>query len=278
MTEYDFSPEAYNRHLETQARIARWTHSTHRVPQADPFAPPTSANPAASLPHNSSLPPHSTPHRRRTRSSDRSHSRKTSPPPPLPLHQPPKRATPVRSQTAPPKGDIYGVYGAPQPPQSQPQPYYPTAYVSAPAAGGGYFTLPPPPPQPPQPPQHRRSRSTSHPPRPAEPARSRSYSVAPPPPPGQGQQPKGYVFATQPQYAYAQNAYAQNASQPPPPPQYAYAQPPQAVRSPTREVPLLKRVFGFGGGGKSSAGVSREGSRSRESSREGRRPRRGDSY
>ncbi|KAJ6535871.1 hypothetical protein DFH09DRAFT_1091647 [Mycena vulgaris] len=36
-----FSPEAYTRHFETQARIARWTESTHRVPQADAFAPPT---------------------------------------------------------------------------------------------------------------------------------------------------------------------------------------------------------------------------------------------
>ncbi|KAJ6563269.1 hypothetical protein DFH09DRAFT_1315453 [Mycena vulgaris] len=51
MTEYDFSPEAYTRHFETQARIARWMQSTHRVPQA-PHAlvgppPRTRVHPAA---------------------------------------------------------------------------------------------------------------------------------------------------------------------------------------------------------------------------------------
>ncbi|KAJ7496430.1 hypothetical protein FB451DRAFT_1162582 [Mycena latifolia] len=48
------------------------------------------------------------------------------------------------------------------------------------------------------------------------------------------------------------NVYAE------PQPTYAQQQP---VRSPTREVPQLKRVFGFGGGGKTT--LSRESSRSR---------------
>ncbi|KAJ7660475.1 hypothetical protein B0H17DRAFT_1212592 [Mycena rosella] len=47
MTEYldDFSPAASKRHLETQARIARWTQSTHELPQKDPHTPPTPAHP-----------------------------------------------------------------------------------------------------------------------------------------------------------------------------------------------------------------------------------------
>ncbi|EDR02374.1 putative leucine-rich protein [Laccaria bicolor S238N-H82] len=39
MTEYDFSPEAYERHLATQQRIGRWVDETEKYPQENPFIP-----------------------------------------------------------------------------------------------------------------------------------------------------------------------------------------------------------------------------------------------
>ncbi|KIK00131.1 hypothetical protein K443DRAFT_679405 [Laccaria amethystina LaAM-08-1] len=39
MTEYDFSPEAYDRHLATQQRIGRWVDETERYPKQNPFIP-----------------------------------------------------------------------------------------------------------------------------------------------------------------------------------------------------------------------------------------------
>ncbi|KAJ7496447.1 hypothetical protein FB451DRAFT_1455527 [Mycena latifolia] len=247
MTEYDYSPEAYQRHFETQARIARWAQATHQVPQKDPFAPPTPANGPAPLPREASR------SSRRTRSSDRDRDRerRRSPPPPLPL----PRDAPPRSQTAPPQHLYPAVV----------QPYYPAA--------------PPPPPTQTQN-QHRRARSSSQAPTapPLQPTRSRSYSVAhphaapmparglsyPPPTANYPPLPPGYVYAQpQPQYAQPAPVYAQ------------YAQP-QPMRSPTREVPLLKRMFGFGGGG--SKGLSRESSRSREGSGGRRTPRRQETY
>ncbi|KAJ7439292.1 hypothetical protein FB451DRAFT_1446208 [Mycena latifolia] len=237
MTEYDYSPEAYQRHFETQARIARWAQATHQVPQKDPFAPPTPANGPAPLPREASR------SSRRTRSSDRDRDRgrRRSPAPPLPL----PRDGPPRSQTAPPQ-------------QLHPAVVQPSYYPAAP---------PPPPPQTQN--QHRRARSSSQAPvaPPLQPTRSRSYAVVPhphaAPTPARGMSyppptvnypplPPGYVYAQpQPQDAQPAPVYAR------------YAQP-QPMRSPSREVPLLTRMFGFGGGG--SKGLSRESSRSREGS------------
>jgi len=46
MTEYDFSPEAYERHLATQQRIGRWVDETERYPKENPFIPvPPDARP-----------------------------------------------------------------------------------------------------------------------------------------------------------------------------------------------------------------------------------------
>jgi hypothetical protein len=42
----------------------------------------------------------------------------------------------------------------------------------------------------------------------------------------------------------------------------------QPQRSPTKEVPLLKRVFGFGGGGKRERSTSRDASGSGRESRD----------
>jgi len=39
MTEYDFSPEAHERHLATQARIARWVDDTNSQSPENPFSP-----------------------------------------------------------------------------------------------------------------------------------------------------------------------------------------------------------------------------------------------
>ncbi|KAJ7431937.1 hypothetical protein B0H11DRAFT_2128181 [Mycena galericulata] len=258
MTEYDYSPEAVTRYLRTQQRIARWTADTGAVPQVDPYAPPTpAASAAAPLPKD----------RRRTRSSDRDRDRDgggrrhRSPPPPLPTSS--QRPTPARSHTAPPRGDVYGVQGpqaAYPPPLPGPMPNNKPYYPAPPA---GYYL----PPQPqPQAPPHRRSRSSSQAPPPSSAqqshshSRSRSYAPAPPPP----LRSNSYAYGAAPGYA----AYPSAQNLPPLPPGYTYAYPAppqQPVRSPTREVPLLKRVFGFGGG--SGGGGS------------GRRtPKRGDTY
>ncbi|KAF8626278.1 hypothetical protein AX15_004951 [Amanita polypyramis BW_CC] len=43
MTEYDFSPEAYEKYVQTQHRIARWVDKTRRYTPSDPFVPTTPA-------------------------------------------------------------------------------------------------------------------------------------------------------------------------------------------------------------------------------------------
>ncbi|KAJ7737150.1 hypothetical protein DFH07DRAFT_966597 [Mycena maculata] len=290
MTEYDFSPEAYSQHLATQARIARWAHDTHTVPQKDPFTPPTPAGSthiplsreSSKLSHGSSrrepllpIPDSSGRGSRRTRSSDRDsrdrdrdregrdrdrdrarssdgrrRHRSRTPPPPLPSLPPlpsprgqlqVRLQPPERPQTAPPR-----------PIQRTPTPYYPPS-------GASVYSVPPPQAQP----QHRRTRSSSQSPSapvpgPVQLTRTRSYSVTPPPPPRQPLRshtypyappmpaPPGYTWAAQP--AYPNNPSPTYAVGPPNYPVYpvAMAQP-QPVRSPNREVPLLKRVFGFGG-------------------------------
>ncbi|KAJ7861598.1 hypothetical protein B0H13DRAFT_2072690, partial [Mycena leptocephala] len=166
-----------------------------------------------------------------------------------------------------------------------------------PPAGAAYYSIAPPgqyAPQP-QPQTHHRSRSSSYAlppaqqmgmpmpmpqPGPGQPVRTRSYSfqaAAPPPPqpvrastypypappPGSGQ--KGYVYHPSPGYA-------------PPGPSPGYSSAPalqmhpalfnQPQRSPTKEVPLLKRVFGFGGGGGRGRGVASRDTSTRESSRD----------
>jgi len=41
MTEYDYSPEAYERYMGTQRRIAHWVDDTHQQPLSNPFVPST---------------------------------------------------------------------------------------------------------------------------------------------------------------------------------------------------------------------------------------------
>ncbi|KAG6872358.1 hypothetical protein C0995_010322 [Termitomyces sp. Mi166 len=53
MTEYDFSPEAYEQYIRGQQRIARWVHRTNQTPKADPYQ---AATPAIDVPREI-LPP-----------------------------------------------------------------------------------------------------------------------------------------------------------------------------------------------------------------------------
>ena len=97
MTEYDYSPEAYERHMATQNRIARWVDTTQQYPQQNPFTP---ATPAPTTVHH--------PLPRSGRRDDRSHhtgrdSRRRSP-----SASGSGRAHPPRPRTAPPREDVYG--------------------------------------------------------------------------------------------------------------------------------------------------------------------------
>ncbi len=65
MTEYDFSPEAYERHLATQARIARWVDDTNSHSPENSFSPlPGNYESVVSYPHKyAAFAPHnSSPH------------------------------------------------------------------------------------------------------------------------------------------------------------------------------------------------------------------------
>ena len=126
MTEYDYSPEAYERYLATQNRIARWVDGTLSVNPRNPFTPATPAGQPLVIPReleeyddderrssrHRSPPRHHREHRehREHRRGDRdreqedreyrhpsSRTRHRSPP-----HSGNPRATHTRSQTLPP--------------------------------------------------------------------------------------------------------------------------------------------------------------------------------
>lgn len=101
MTEYDYSPEAMDRFLATQDRIARWVDKTKQQPPANPFTPQTPA-PHAPQP----LPFHDPRSSKHKRSASHGGSR----PPP------------TRSHTAPPR-DVYPQH-MPINPNSYPQPHH----------------------------------------------------------------------------------------------------------------------------------------------------------
>ena len=105
MTEYDFSPAAYQKYLETQNRIARWVDKTRRYTPSNPFVPATPAVRPTSLDDAKAD------YRKDSTSSDRRHNyysskhkhrRNSSEPPP----------------TAKPKR--YSTSKSPQPPQMPP--------------------------------------------------------------------------------------------------------------------------------------------------------------
>jgi len=54
MTEYDYSPEAYERYLSTQQRISRWVDHTQQQPPANPFVPSVTSESRSSGGHYSS--------------------------------------------------------------------------------------------------------------------------------------------------------------------------------------------------------------------------------
>ncbi|KAG6885290.1 hypothetical protein C0993_003574 [Termitomyces sp. T159_Od127] len=61
MTEYDFSPEAYDRYIRGQQRIRRWVHHTDQTPKADPYqaATPPVDVPKELFPHSRTWDPNS---------------------------------------------------------------------------------------------------------------------------------------------------------------------------------------------------------------------------
>jgi hypothetical protein len=89
MTEYDYSPDAYERYLATQQRIARWTEETSRYRASNPFITSRTENSHSSFGSPSfsgSRPP----------STDRSQTRRRST-----SDSANKRPVPSRSCTAP---------------------------------------------------------------------------------------------------------------------------------------------------------------------------------
>ncbi|KAF7291400.1 hypothetical protein MIND_01284600 [Mycena indigotica] len=185
MTEYDYSPEAVERHLRKQAGISRWADDTARFPPANPFAPPTPVPGQRDLPRAKSQRRHSSSRRHRSR----------SPPPPMPTPAPTRERSrsvvaPARPKTAPPRGDVYG-QPHPQPyppPQPQQQQQYYQYYIQPQPGQQTYFILAPPPQQhsPHSPHGHRRAMSyAQQPPSPQyhypTPAPAQAPMYAPPP-------------------------------------------------------------------------------------------------
>ena len=56
MTEYDYSPEAIERHLATQQRIARWVEQTHEHSPSDPFTSLPSEHSVPQMPQQNPQP------------------------------------------------------------------------------------------------------------------------------------------------------------------------------------------------------------------------------
>ncbi|KAF7319698.1 hypothetical protein MKEN_00751500 [Mycena kentingensis (nom. inval.)] len=159
MTEYDFSMEAINAHMEKQARVALWTETSARTGarHVGGFEPPTPMGvQQTELPRERRKSrAREDDERSRSRSHRRGHSgereehrhrlRDRSPPPPLPRGMLAGRAPtphphghrrsksvgaqpvpPTRSRTAPPPGAVYGQPGyATPPPPPLPSPYAP---------------------------------------------------------------------------------------------------------------------------------------------------------
>ncbi|KAJ7431934.1 hypothetical protein B0H11DRAFT_1941127 [Mycena galericulata] len=243
---YDYSPEAVTRYLRTQQRIARWTADTGAVPQVDPYAPPTPAQSAsAPLPRD----------RRRTRSSDRDRDRDgggrrhRSPPPPAPLHllaatdpDPLAHRPPARRRLRRPRPASRVPPAAPRPDAHSRQQQ---ALLPRPARR----VLPPP--------------ATATAGAPAPPLALLLASPAPVVRPAialaLAELRAGPAAAAALELVRVRRC-ARNLPPLPPGYTYAYPAPPQQpVRSPTREVPLLKRVFGFGGGGGSGRRTPKRG-------------------
>ncbi|EAU93176.2 hypothetical protein CC1G_10544 [Coprinopsis cinerea okayama7 len=137
MTEYDYSPEAYERYLRTQQRIAKWVDKTEvcRPQFADAIKPPTTHMPGYESPQ--SRPKHS-PHRSRYRSrsstphssDDEAYGRAPYAPGPMP----PMRSAPGHSGAFPQHQMPYQ-YTSPlaSPPLVSPQGQMPPSYYGTPS-------------------------------------------------------------------------------------------------------------------------------------------------
>ena len=101
MTEYDFSPEAYERYLEKQSNIARWVDKTRRYAPSNPFFPTTPAAQYAALNTRVDRTDPQSHRHNRSHSSHSSHSSKhqTRKQPPSTHHH---RSTSHSIPTAPP--------------------------------------------------------------------------------------------------------------------------------------------------------------------------------
>lgn len=103
MTEYDYSPEAYEKYLATQSRIARWVDATQQTVLVGPDVPPTPVGPDENitLPRNRERKFRSRPEKS-TKPSGQKSSRSTAARPPTPFEH--TKELPVASDDFPSPG------------------------------------------------------------------------------------------------------------------------------------------------------------------------------
>ncbi|TFK37382.1 hypothetical protein BDQ12DRAFT_685259 [Crucibulum laeve] len=97
MSEYSYSPEAYERFAAMQTRVSHWVDDTSKHPSVDPFTPPTVAGSTYSPPPKSRL-VRSSHHHRRHDSSDTSGT--ATPHRAATYHSHSRRPTHVRSHSS----------------------------------------------------------------------------------------------------------------------------------------------------------------------------------
>ncbi|KAI0072130.1 hypothetical protein K474DRAFT_1711872 [Panus rudis PR-1116 ss-1] len=138
MTEYDYSPAAYEKYLENQNRVSNWvnTQAYHAKHYANPFIPPSEAAAPSSSSSRARSPPHSSSAHYRSGSS----SRQTSPTPVASPTYVSSRPSAHRSATMPIVVDSHNHHQSrhsrstsrttaiPPPPPPPPQMYYPSGY------------------------------------------------------------------------------------------------------------------------------------------------------
>lgn len=115
MTEYDYSPEAYERHIHKMQGVGKWVNNTNSQPPANPFTAKTEVPQMPPLPYDE---------RSRQLAGGRG----------MPVQMP------QRPRTAPPRGDVYGQQYSPNssfPPPMPLVPYPPLVMLPPP------FPLPP---------------------------------------------------------------------------------------------------------------------------------------
>ncbi|KAL1670204.1 hypothetical protein GGF50DRAFT_42757 [Schizophyllum commune] len=208
MTEYDFSQEGYERHMRKMHRVYNWTCDNARIPQKNPFAPPTPATGLMDLPYDAAG---------KTKSRQRSAS----------MHDTRARTVipPKRSSTTP-----TNPYGSKHSNSS----YTLVQPVVTPPVAAGY-----PAPPPPQIIYYNPGQSQAQPRR-----HHRANSYAAPPPP----QVYGYQApVTTHVYPYPTTAPRKSTSSAQRPPIVVpQAVPQYTMPTSPKQQPLIKRLFGFG--------------------------------